>query len=264
MRRDVTASFDFDLRGPTDLVLAVAVTRGIAATDESLEVTVDGRALALTELDDVHGGRLHTLHHGAAHASVRYRASVEGRAAAHPVTTLDAITYTRPSRYCEADTLTGFARATFGDLTGFALLDAVRDFVHDRTAYDPATTVPRGSASDTLEARAGVCRDFAHLVIALLRALDVPARLVAVYAPQLVPMDFHAVVEAAVDGEWWLLDATGLAPRDSMLRIATGRDAADTAFLTNTITDLDLTSLAVTAEVDAVADEDPRRRVQLG
>ncbi len=66
----------------------------------------------------------------------------------------------------------------------------------------------------------------------MLRARNVPARLVAVYAPGLQPMDFHAVVEAAIDGEWRAVDATTLAPRQSLVRIATGRDASDTAFLT--------------------------------
>src|SRR5690606_13899415 len=86
-------------------------------------------------------------------------------------------------------------------------------------------------AVSTLLSRRGVCRDFAHLVVAFLRALDVPARVVSVYAPGLTPMDFHAVAEAAIDGTWHVVDATGLAPRQSLLRIATGRDAADTAFL---------------------------------
>jgi transglutaminase-like putative cysteine protease len=95
-----------------------------------------------------------------------------------------------------------------------------------------------------------VCRDFAHLVIALLRARDVPARLAAVYAPGLSPMDFHAVVEAYVDGGWQVVDATHLAPRASMLRIATGRDATDTAFLSSYRGDLLLRTLGVTATVD--------------
>ena len=80
--------------------------------------------------------------------------------------------------------------------------------------------------------RQGVCRDYAHLVIAMLRARNVPARLVAVYAPGLSPMDFHAVVEAAIDGHWRAVDATTLAPRETLVRISTGRDASDTAFLT--------------------------------
>ena len=77
----------------------------------------------------------------------------------------------------------------------------------------------------------GVCRDYAHLTITLLRALEIPARLVAVYAPGLSPMDFHAVVEADVDGTWCVVDATRLAPTSSLVRICSGRDAADTAFL---------------------------------
>jgi transglutaminase-like putative cysteine protease len=72
-------------------------------------------------------------------------------------------------------------------------------------------------------AGAGVCRDYAHLVIASLRALSVPARLVAVYAPGCQPMDFHAVAESFVDGAWRVVDATCLAPRQSMVRIATER-----------------------------------------
>jgi transglutaminase-like putative cysteine protease len=76
-----------------------------------------------------------------------------------------------------------------------------------------------------------VCRDYAHVVIALLRAMDVPARYAACYAPGLRPMDFHAVAEAYHDGSWYVIDATRLANRRSLVRIATGRDAADCAFL---------------------------------
>ena len=82
--------------------------------------------------------------------------------------------------------------------------------------------------TDTLLAGAGVCRDYAHLVVALLRAVNVPARLVSVYAPGVYPMDFHAVAEAFVEGQWRVVDATLLAPRQSLVRITTGRDTADT------------------------------------
>ena len=85
-----------------------------------------------------------------------------------------------------------------------------------------------------------MCRDYAHLVVGLLRAMEVPARLASVYAPGLDPMDFHAVAEAWIDGAWHVLDATLLAPRSSLVRIATGRDAADTAFLSSYGGDLEL------------------------
>jgi transglutaminase-like putative cysteine protease len=77
-----------------------------------------------------------------------------------------------------------------------------------------------------------VCRDYAHLVATLCRALGIPARVAAVYAPGLFPMDFHLVVETALDGRWYVWDATRLAPRQTLIRIATGRDAADTALAT--------------------------------
>jgi transglutaminase-like putative cysteine protease len=99
--------------------------------------------------------------------------------------------------------------------------------------------------------------------VALLRALGVPARLVAVYAPGLDPMDFHAVAEAWVDDAWHVVDATTLAPRSTLLRIATGRDAADTAFLTVTRGGAALASMEVTATADALPDDDLDRLVAL-
>jgi transglutaminase-like putative cysteine protease len=110
-----------------------------------------------------------------------------------------------------------------------------------------------------------VCRDFAHLAVALLRARDVPARVASVYAPGLSPMDFHAVAEALVDGTWRVVDATLLAPRSSLIRIATGRDAADTAFLTVIGGTVDLVGIDVSAVVDgALPADDPRELVSLG
>lgn len=114
-----------------------------------------------------------------------------------------------------------------------ALLAAVSSWVGGHLSYVPGSSRPTDGAVITMLQRSGVCRDYAHLVIALLRARNVPARLAAVYAPGLDPMDFHAVAEAAVDGHWYVVDATLLAPRPSLLRIATGRDTADTAFLSS-------------------------------
>jgi transglutaminase-like putative cysteine protease len=82
------------------------------------------------------------------------------------------------------------------------------------------------------------------------RALDMPARCVSVYAPGLWPMDFHAVAEVHVDGRWQVVDATYLAPRQSLVRIATGRDATDTAFLTTIAGDMQLLDVVVRASVD--------------
>ena len=263
MRRDVSSSLTLEAAGPARVVLAIAVADGLA-TEESLTITQDGQPLDLIELSEPHGGRLHSCDVVAGTVEVAYRASVEGRTQPAAFDPVDEVRYLRPSRYCESDTLGAVATADFDGLTGQDLLAAVSSWVGTHLTYDGASTDPTDGAVATLVSRRGVCRDFAHLVVALLRALDVPARVVAVYAPGLDPMDFHAVAEALVDSEWWVLDATTLAPRPSMVRIATGRDAADTAFLTTIGADVRLVSMEVTATADALPEDDVRAQVQLG
>jgi transglutaminase-like putative cysteine protease len=104
--------------------------------------------------------------------------------------------------------------------------------VFNHLFYTAGSSGPTTDAIDTLLSGAGVCRDYAHLAATLCRSLDIPARVAAVYAPGLSPMDFHLVVETALDGVWRVWDATRLAPRPTLIRIATGRDAADTALAT--------------------------------
>ena len=167
------------------------------------------------------------------------------------MTEADQLIYLRPSRYAESDRLErGRPGRVRRHQPGPDLLAAVSSWVGTRLSYVPGSSGPTDGAVDTLLARQGVCRDYAHLVIALLRALDVPARLAAVYAPGLQPMDFHAVAEALVDGRWRVVDATLLAPRSGLVRIATGRDAADTAFLSTYGGAAQLAGLGVTAVID--------------
>ena len=124
---------------------------------------------------------------------------------------------------------------------------------------------PIDGSVDTYLLGKGVCRDYAHLVVAFLRARNVPARLVAVYAPGLSPMDFHAVAEAFVDRQWRVVDGTLLAPRSSLLRIATGRDAADTAFLDSFGGGITFNQATVTAVTHGrLPGDDPRTLVTLG
>ncbi len=129
-------------------------------------------------------------------------------------------------------------------------LDGLVVWVARRLAYVSGSSGPLDTAVETLLAGQGVCRDYAHLVIAMARALDMPARCASVYAPGLWPMDFHAVAEVFVEGRWNAVDATYLAPRQSLVRIATGRDAADTAFLTTIEGDVELLEVDVRASVD--------------
>ena len=264
MRRSVSAAMDLDVSAAADLVLAVAVTPLPGLTiDERLVVEREGEPLPIDELVEATGTRLHTTHAEPGRVTIRYEATVDGEAAPVPVEELDLIAARRPSRYCESDQLLPTAQAEFSGLEGKALLDAVSSWVGARLSYIPGSSKPTDGATETLLARQGVCRDYAHLVVALLRGLDVPARLVAVYAPGLAPMDFHAVAEAYVEGAWHVVDATTLAPRSTLLRIATGRDAADTAFLTTIGGLVGLTSLTVTAVADELPDDDVTRLVRL-
>lgn len=266
MDRSVSCRFDAAIEEAADIVLSVAVAADAEVASEVLTVTLDGTSVDVQEVLDQHGTRLHLAPSlGPGRLDVAYSASVVGPAAPMEVDDLDLIRYTRPSRYCESDRLAPFARAEFGDLRGQELLDAVSSWVGMRLVYISGSSRPTDGAVATLLAGQGVCRDYAHLVVAILRACDHPARLVSVYAPGLAPMDFHAVAEAFVDGRWEVVDATCLAPRSSMVRIATGRDAADTAFLTSTGGRVDMGRLEVMAITDGpLPDDDARQPVQLG
>lgn len=264
MRRDVSARLALTVQGPVTLVFSVAVAEDEPA-DERLSIRVDGAQVRPEVLADHYGSRLHQVRcSNAAEVELDYAATVSRRSAAAGAEPIDLVTFLRPSRYCESDALAPTARAEFGDLEGHELLAAVAAWVHDRLAYVSGSSLPTDGAVRTLLARQGVCRDFAHLTIALLRARDVPARLVSVYAPGLDPMDFHAVCEAWVGNAWQLVDATWLAPRPALLRIATGRDAADTAFLTSNGADVVLDEMVVGAVADRLPADDWSSLAQLG
>lgn len=250
MLRTVTSHLAFDVRGTPDLYLSVAVADGAYDRQEYLTVTHESAPLDVVELKGPHGSRVHKVSSPPGRVVVAYRAQVTGSAAPPPVEDAALMEYLRPSRYAQSDRLLSFALDQFDGLSGVELLDAVVTWVRGHVTYLSGSSSPTDGATDTLLRRRGVCRDFAHLVAALLRARDVPARLVSVYAPGLSPMDFHAVVEAYVAGAWHVVDATGLAPRGSMVRIATGRDATDTAFLSNYHGQVTLRSLTVTATVE--------------
>jgi transglutaminase-like putative cysteine protease len=250
MHRTVTAHLELDVAGHPLLALQVAVAG--PEPDECLNVSVDGAPVTVREIDGGHRGRVHVLEAPTGHLVIDYTAHVDGTRDVPHGGESDLLEYRRPSRYCPSDKLLATAASEFGGIEDDdgKLVTAVTAWVHNRLVYASGSSGPTDDAVDTLLLGAGVCRDYAHLVMSLLRARDVPARLAAVYAPGLDPMDFHAVVEAWVDGAWRVVDATGLAPRPSLLRIATGRDAADTAFLTSHCGSVTLTDMMVTATVD--------------
>lgn len=246
--RQVSCEVDYEVSTPTVLALQIAVARSAGPlVEERLAVTIDGEPLgAIPELVGEHGGRVHILRARPGPMRVEYSAGVgsprlpdaaraEVDSSGHAVYDIDAVTALRQSRYCPSDALAGFAAVEFADhvrddIPHEEQAHHIAEWVHHRLGYVPGTSDSLDTALDTLVRHEGVCRDFAHLTVALCRAIGLPARLVSAYAPGLSPMDFHAVAEVRADGAWQILDATRLAPRPALVRIATGRDAADVAF----------------------------------
>jgi len=145
---------------------------------------------------------------------------------------LDVIPFLAPSRYCESDRLMEFARREFGGYQrGYPLVITIRDWVCRYVRFAPQSTSEQTSAVSTLVERRGVCRDYAHLMIALCRALSIPARFATSVdygaAPALGPPDFHAFVEVFLGNQWNLVDPSNASVPMGLLRIGTGRDAAD-------------------------------------
>ena len=148
---------------------------------------------------------------------------------------MEVLPYLNASRYCQSDRLSRFANRQFGhEPAGHQRATAICNWIRDNVDYQAGTSDELTSAYDTLGDRAGVCRDFAHLAIALCRAVGIPARYISAYAWELQPPDFHAVFEAYLNGPngaaWYLFDPTRMAALDGLVRIGAGRDAADVAF----------------------------------
>lgn len=252
MKREVGAKLEVEITEQTTLEFQIAVApHPNTEVSERLSFVLDGNPVRPLEISGMHGNRIHKLDASVGNLTVDYAATIVGRTDPAPVTEYDLSMYLRPSRYAEADKFYGFAATEFGGyVDSTTLLERVSLWVGTRLNYVPGSSDPIDGAVETMLAGAGVCRDYAHLVVALLRAVKVPARVVSVYAPGLSPMDFHAVAEAFVGGQWRVVDGTLLAPRQALVRIATGRDAADIAFLDNHKGAITLNELTVTAIVE--------------
>jgi transglutaminase-like putative cysteine protease len=266
VNRIVEARLDVSVRAASRLAFQIAVA-GPAAypAQEQISITFNGGPAVWSELPAPHGGRGWLLDCPPGLVQVSYQAEVRGIAPYAAAEVTDELVYLRPSRYCESDRLIGFASRHFRDINHPRdVLSAVSSWVGTQLEYIPGSSGPTDGAIDTLLAARGTCRDYTHLAVALLRAMEIPARLVAVYAPGLAPMDFHAVAEAFIEGAWYVVDGTLLAPRRSLVRIATGRDAADTAFLSSYGAPVTLAAMTVTAIVDGdLPTDDVRSLAQL-
>jgi transglutaminase-like putative cysteine protease len=236
---NVACELEYAAKFPSTLILNIQAQRNTSQTilREQLEVTP---RVPVSEFVLEHNGsrflRLETDRHKS--IAIGYSASVDcdvhvysaGAVEPTPVSALEssAIPYLFPSRYCQSDRLSRLAWDLFGKIENpHKKVVAIADWIHDNVEYLRGSTTSMTSAFDTVTQRTGVCRDFAHLGIALCRALNIPARYFAGYAYQLDPPDFHACFECLIAGTWVVFDATRLAPLNGLVRIGTGRDAAD-------------------------------------
>jgi transglutaminase-like putative cysteine protease len=173
-----------------------------------------------------------------------------------PVSSLpdEVLSFVMPSRFCLPDELGHEAWQRFGDLTpGWQRVQAIVDYVHGHLEFVPGASNPWTTAADAYRAGQGVCRDFAHLAITFCRALNIPARYVFGYIPNIgippprEPMDFAAWFEAYLDGRWHTFDARNNKPRTGRVVVGRGRDAIDVALITS-FGPLTLTGFEVRAE----------------
>jgi transglutaminase-like putative cysteine protease len=164
----------------------------------------------------------------------------------------EVLSFIMPSRFCFPDELGNEAWQRFGGLTpGWSRVQAIVDYVHNHLQFMPGTSNPWTTAADVNRAGQGVCRDFAHLAITFCRALNIPARYVFGYIPDIgVPidgeMDFAAWFEVYLDGRWHTFDARNNTPRIGRVVVGRGRDAVDVALITS-FGPLTLTGFAVRA-----------------
>ena len=228
-----------------DFILNVqaARTRQQAVLKEALWLTP---GLVTQEyIDPVTHGRFLRFRADTGSISVRYSATVE---ISHhfeepagitetwiPNLPGDVLPYLYPSRYCPSDALNAFAMSQFGSMwQGYGRVQAICDWVNRNVAFVSGSSSGTTSAEDTLRQGQGVCRDFAHLMIALCRAVNIPARFTTGLDygadPALGPTDFHAYVEAYVGGRWYMFDPSGTAIPMGFVRLTSGRDAADSAY----------------------------------
>jgi transglutaminase-like putative cysteine protease len=241
MKLKLACDLEYQALFPSTLILNIHAQHNAAQTilEEQLSIEPRLRSEALTPTGSenrfirIETGRAKQLR-------IRYRATVDcnydllAKEKLHttPIAQIDsdALQYLFPSRYCQSDRLSRLAWDLFGKIKHpYDRVLAIVDWIHDNVEYVRGSTDSQTSAYDTVTQRTGVCRDFAHLGIALCRALNIPARYFSGYAYQLEPPDMHACFECYIEHRWLVFDATRLAHLNALVRVGTGRDAADAA-----------------------------------
>jgi transglutaminase-like putative cysteine protease len=268
MKVDVGCEFEYETAVPTPAIFLVR-----PSLSEPTQMLLEERWEAdpsppFHDYVDIYGNVCRRMTIGPGRSRVRYDALVDipetvdafaPQAAQAPVDALpdDVLVYLMPSRYCLSDLLSDRAWELFaGTPPGWARAQAICDFVHNHVVFGYGSSTSSTTAVEVFEARAGVCRDFAHLAIAFMRAMNIPARYVFGYMPDIdvppvdLPMDFCAWLEAYLDGVWWTFDPRNNERRKGRVVIARGRDALDVAMVT-TFGGATLHTMTVRADLSA-------------
>lgn len=241
MKFQIASELTYDIHTPSTLILNIHALRSPTQTvlEEAFtvepyirmeELTSDNGENRFVRMEITEKMTIHFSYKATVDTS--YQLIEQQQLEETPVVKLDGtvIPFLFPSRYCQSDKLYRIAYNQFGKIENVhAKVLAISDWIYENVEYLSGSTNAQTSAFDTITERAGVCRDFSHLGIALCRALTIPARYFTGYAYQLEPADFHACFEAFIGGQWIIFDATRLAPLNGLVKIATGRDAADAA-----------------------------------
>jgi transglutaminase-like putative cysteine protease len=244
MRFKVAANLQYNIEFPSTILLNIHALESANQKIISEQFTITPEVTCAEMLSKPEANRIYRIEtDDAEQLSISYEATVENtrrrisykniRDSSLAQIPGEVTPYLFPSRYCQSDKLGRFAMKNFGAYTKiFTQVQAISDWIYNTIEYLPGASTPHTSAYDTITERAGVCRDFAHLGIALCRALSIPARYFVGYSHLLSPQDFHACFEAYIGGRWLIFDPTRMAPVNGMVGIACGHDAADASTAT--------------------------------
>jgi transglutaminase-like putative cysteine protease len=239
MKLRTSCTLLFDISVATPFVLLLRPRSGAQQWVSHGELTIDPD-IAVSEFTDSYGNLCQRL------VAPPGPLSIYSEATVHTIGTMDrapgapfvevqnvpdeVLQFLLPSRYCEIENFGQLAREiTAEQQPGYDQISAIEQWIRAHIHYDFNNSDSSVSAREVLARRSGVCRDLAHLGIALCRSLAIPARIVVGYLHELSPMDMHAWFEAFVAGRWYTFDATQPFLRTGYVVLGIGRDAADVA-----------------------------------
>lgn len=240
MQTEIDVSLTYELGPARTALLEIEAARAEGQTVIAEELDVGDAAVRRIDGDGGLGRRA-WIRIGGTVMRLRYRATVDVSRASVRVRSLGPtpfhdlpsglLCYVRPSRFCQSDLLEPFASRRFGQLDGGAKVAAILDWISREMEYSADHSVATTTLLETFVSRKGVCRDYAHMMCGLLRASRIPARYVSAYGAPVTPPDFHAVVQVWLEGEWHLIDPSGMCGAGELVLIGAGRDAGDVPFM---------------------------------